>query len=405
MTYRPLPLPRALRDGVETTTDLARSRVSLAVAVQHLWETAELLSGGLLAVAHYEGKLAMGYHLFVVTDALRALEHRLDELGTSKTVRRREHRALVDVAAVLATQDGDAVLRAVYQVLLPRAVELLRELHDAGGRVADAPTHRLVRLHLPELEEARDWGLDATALLDTGAPAAAVPDAAHDGARTRPVRARRDDRFAVFSDTRDYRADAAHDADASPYEQDRLELVRTNRDEIDAIETFALVYYDLLDGAPVDMLWDLARTAWDEVRHSLLGHQLLERISGDPFAYPCSMIGIEVRSRLGGWDALAQISLFGELNIIGPMRALAYAARAQGDEVTARAFDYICSDESLHLRRIRRWLKEQHPLGDLDEIERFTKRRAGALLEELGVMGEEYFVNLSSEQIFELLGE
>lgn len=411
----PIPLPPGLDDEVRPAMGRHAVGERLLEVAQHLWGAAEVLSGGLMTVPEFEAKLGMGLHLFQITDALLAVEHRLREIGASGTAgaRRRKRYGLGNA------DDAPRVLWLAYNHFLDRATAAAEGLAAAPGALGDGPTRRLLRLHLPELSAARDWGQDAVRrYLDAVDPAAreafgrwrsqAAAPRTQAGPR-RAEHAARDARFTTFSDTRDYRRDTedpGHEAtEATVYQADLLELVRVNRDEIDAIETFALVYFDLLDEVPLEMLHDLARTAWDEVRHALLGQRLFEHMGLDPYAYPCSMIGIEVRARLGGWDALAQISLFGELNIISPMRELAARAHRLGDKVAGDAFDFICSDESLHLQRIRAWLRSNHPLGDLESIEAHTKRRAGQELERAGVLGEEYFVNLSSREIFELLGE
>jgi hypothetical protein len=412
-----VPLPPGLAGAASPAAPKSRAADGLRQLSACLWSAAELISGGLPAVAEFEAKLGMGLHLYQLTDALAACEARLDELGAPP----RGRRPRAGGARLGAETPGHQILWLAYGELLRRAVQQAESGLTAPGALADGPTRRLLRLHLPELRAALEWGVDAVdryraamtpaeaaafdrwrAGLDIRVPAAT---AGH-GHAARMTGALRDSRFTLFSDTRDYRAGQPEPAtEADRYAADLLELARTNRDEIDALETFALVYFDLLDEAPVAMLHDLARTAWDEARHALLGHELLAHTGRDPYRTPCSMIGIEVRSRLGGWDALAQISLFGELNIIGPMRALAHRAHERGDQLTGDAFDHICADESLHLQRVRGWLRSHHPLRDLTVIEEHTKRVAGRELERAGVLGEDYFVRLTSREIFELLGE
>ena len=393
-----IPLPPGLPDRVDPTLGQGEVVSALGAIAQSLWAGAEILSGGLMAVPEFEAKLGMGLHLFQVTDALLRVDARLRELGAGRQV----------LAYARNGLDGDLtpgrVLETAYGRYLDQAVTAAADLAAGPGGLGDGPTRRMLLLHLPELTAARDWGTDAARRYREHGPgqSAQAPESGPGRAR----KALRDNRFITFSHTRDYREkEEAPAGEDERYRADLLEFVRVNRDEIDAIETFALVYFDLMGEVPLPMLHDLASTTWDEVRHALIGQRLLEHMGLDPYAYPCSMIGIEVRSRLGGWDALAQISLFGELNIIAPMRQLAGRAHRRGEPVVANAFDFICSDEALHLKRIRAWLRTHHPLGDLAEIEEHTKRRAGQELEGLGVLGEEYFVGLTSAQIFELLGE
>jgi hypothetical protein len=215
----------------------------------------------------------------------------------------------------------------------------------------------------------------------------------------------RDSRFRLFDHTRDYRRSADWVSSGSAFEDDLMELLRINRDEIDALETFALALFDLVEVAPIEVLSHLARLAWDEARHAAAGHALLAERGDDPYRYECSMIGIRVRGAMQGWDAWTQITVFGELGIIGPMRRLERRARELGDDRTAAAFGFICQDETLHLRDSRRLLALHHPAGDLDRAAEAARRQAGALLDEYGLLPEEQFQQLSPRQIFELLGE
>jgi hypothetical protein len=413
-----IPVPADLRDPVEPSCSPREIGRLITELADTLLATAEVISGSVLAVPEFEAKLGLGYHLFVVTDLMSALAARGKEVGLPR--RRRRDIVPAACAAFDGETDPARLLWLAYDLLLGDAVAGCRRVLDTPGGLADGPTRRIVRLHLPALLAARDWGVDAVArYLAVRTPqqqaehtswqqrTRQMPSVPADARqRRRPTSARRDERFTTFADTRDYRKGqpVAATPDAE-YAADLLEMVRINRDEIDAIETFCLVYFDLMPTCPLAMLHDLARTAWDECRHALLGHELLAHLGLDPFGQPCSMIGIAVRAALGGWDALAQISLFGELNIIGPMRSLAARARDRDDRVVANCFDFICADESLHLRRIRRWLRSDHPLGEIDAITRHTQEVAGRELERAGVIGEDYFVRLSGTEVFELLGE
>jgi len=414
-----IPIPSPLGDAVAPSQSPARTVAMVTEVCRSLWAGAVVISGATMAVPEFEAKLGLGFHLFLVTDLARDLEYRLDELGASGQRGRVDARRRPQLRSFDGETDPARLFWLAYRCFLERAVQDSRAILNDDGALADAPTRHIVRQHLRALVEALEWGgnvleryLEARSDEERTGFDRWVADRDHDqvdrqAGRRRPREARRDDRFSTFAHTRMYRTHSETSALAptDEYEADLLELVRVNRDEIDAIETFCLVYFDLLDDAPLDMLYDLARTAWDEARHALLGQRLLEHLGHDPFTFPCSMIGIMVRSMLGGWDALAQISLFGELNIISPMRSLATRARWRGEGVIADSFEFICSDEAQHLKRIRRWLKSHHPLGDLDTITSHTQRRAGQELERAGVLNEEYFVGLTKAQVFKLLGE
>jgi len=188
------------------------------------------------------------------------------------------------------------------------------------------------------------------------------------------------------------------------YEADRLELARTQRDEIDAIETFANVLYDLED-APFELAEQLARFIEDEARHVEAGHAMLASLGYDPFTLPCSIIGINVRAPMPPVLAFAQINIFGELNIVSRLNVLAQQAYARGDDVVGKAFDFIHADELTHVRRGRKILRELAPTESIAEVEEKARRLAAKRLAEEGVFDEDYALALNRRQIGELVGE
>jgi hypothetical protein len=215
----------------------------------------------------------------------------------------------------------------------------------------------------------------------------------------------RDSRFALFQDSRSY--DAVENHSSAPdgeYDADRLELARTQRDEIDAIETFANVLFDL-GGTPFELAEQLARFVEDEARHVEAGHAILASLGCDPFALPCSIIGINVRAPMPPILAFAQLNIFGELNIVGRLNMLAQRAYVLGDDTVGTTFDFIHADELTHVRRGRKMLREMAPSESFAELEDKARRFAAKRLAEEGVLGEDYALSLSRKEIGDLLGE
>ncbi len=376
-----------------------------------------------MAVELFEAKIEMARNLYDLTELIHAVELRLADLGHPSSS---GPKSQAIVRQFYGEESPSRMIALAYTVTLPRVSDALADLLSRLS-LADGPTLDVIEQGIRVVSPMLEWGERALILLE-GDESESVragelrwrkgvldyieQDECSDWNtvnRTRPLDARRDKRFITFYQTRDYSNAVSEIKERGGYYADRLELCLINRDEIDAIETFSLVYFDLMYSVPIDMLRDLARTAWDEARHALLGHALLttNEVSGglNPFDYPCSMIGITVRSKMGGWNALAQISMFGELNILKPMRQLASNARRRGDALTANTFEYIWLDESRHLKRMRSWLENHHPLRDLSLIEDQTRSMAGRILAEMGVVGEDYYVQLSASEIFSLLGE
>ncbi|BBA95575.1 hypothetical protein RVR_486 [Actinacidiphila reveromycinica] len=363
---------------------------------REVWATARIVAASILDLPDFEVKLALGEALFTLTEVAAAIEERLAELGSAPD--RTLPEPLADrLAADLALPPADRP-----PALLHRWCGPLADRFAAAGfdPLLDGPTERVRRRALADLRDAFGWLTDTYG--DTPAPPPAAGSALRVG---RPAMGARDARFRLFEHTRDYRRADDWTSSGSAYDDDRVELLRINRDEIDALETFALALFDLVEEAPLEVLRHLARLAWDEARHAAIGHALLAEDGTDPYRYACSMIGIRVRGAMAGWDAWTQITLFGELGIIGPMRALEREARRRGDTRTATAFHYVCRDETMHLKDSRHLLDRHHPAGGLAAAGEAARKRAGALLAELGLLSEEQYAALDERQIFALLGE
>ena len=106
---------------------------------------------------------------------------------------------------------------------------------------------------------------------------------------TKPLR---DVRFDTFKHTGDY--DAADEKPRFPkdsYENLRLRFIRTQRDEVDAIEAFGTFVWDHSRFKDFESEYNLARITWDEARHTEIGHRALLTAGYDPF---------ELRNRLVG---------------------------------------------------------------------------------------------------------
>lgn len=223
----------------------------------------------------------------------------------------------------------------------------------------------------------------------------------------RPDACARDARLSTFHHTRQYLPEDLPESmrPDDEYQAQVLELLRVQRDELDAIETFANVIYDLRPPFELESL--LARLCWDEARHAELGQQNLARLGHDPFAIPCGIIGINVRSPLPPLLAFAQISIFGELNQVGTLRDAADRCYSRGDDATGRAFDFTHADEMMHLRAGRAWLRKLAAQAgtDLSGLEHEALKHAVRRLREEKVIGEDYAARITGADITALIGE
>ena len=96
----------------------------------------------------------------------------------------------------------------------------------------------------------------------------------------------RDSRFSTFTNTGDYNlADGEMRYESGSYDDQRLRFVRTQRDEVDAIEAFGTFLWDIRF-QDFDAEYFLARITWDEARHTEIGHKTMLTIGYDPFELP-----------------------------------------------------------------------------------------------------------------------
>lgn len=395
-----------------------------------------IIGGRIIQIPEFEVKIELAHHLYMHAEAARLLHQRLIELRVSKTAAEAcEDNELMMLGTELEHAHNNLeFVAAIYGVVTRHLLTAQQRHMELTDKLADLPTIRILRNIRLDLQEAYQWGEVAVeAYLNGGCDENSVRDwQAHvelvlssiggitgSEVRTekpklrqeteppfrRKIGCERDERFTTFHDTRDYRkADVFDSQLQEAYERDRLEMIRVQRDEIDAIETFANVLYDLAD-APLDLQMDLARFIWDEARHAEIGHQSLARLGYNPFDIPCSIIGINVRSPLAPLLAFAQINTFGELNIVKLIRQLSQNAYQLGDRETGITFDFVYADELMHLRKGRFWLKKLHPTGNLEALHEEARIAAISRLVQEGVIGEDYAMNLTSKEIGELIGE
>jgi hypothetical protein len=259
-----------------------------------------------------------------------------------------------------------------------------REHAEHTCQVADAPTIRIIRHILDDYRDMIAWGKAATqAYIDGGynegsihkwqlhiekllrsfggvtgkLPNVQRPTALRSEGKPpfeRSIIATRDPRFKTFEHTYEYHvADQGKLQYDTEFDETRLNLVRTQRDEMDAIETFGNALYEIKD-VPFGFDYDMSRIIWDETRHTELGHKSLQSLGYDPFDLMNRLLGIKVRSKMPAVYSFAEINLFGEANIVQEVLRYSREAYAKGDELTGRVFDFVNADERTHLRSRRR---------------------------------------------------
>ena len=96
----------------------------------------------------------------------------------------------------------------------------------------------------------------------------------------------RDSRFNTFHHTGDYNVpDEKEQFPKDSYESLRLRFLRTQRDEVEAIEAFGTFLWDIRF-QDFHAEYDLARVTWDEARHTEIGHRARLASGHDPYELP-----------------------------------------------------------------------------------------------------------------------
>lgn len=394
-----------------------------------------------LSIPDFEVKVETGRHIFFHADAAHALRERLHEQEKSPReidgFRDEEIDSLIE--ELLGASDAAGLLVGAHLVV-GRALETAYRHHiDDTDQVADAPTIRMMNRILLDYEPMLAWATEAVdAYLAGGVEEAQLARWRHhleellssiggitgtEDRRERPAlridavpyargeKPLRDARFETFVHTGDYdTADGSPRFPADSYESARLRFIRTQRDEVDAIEAFGTFLWDIRFK---DFLAEyyLARITWDEARHTEIGHRSLLAMGYNPFELPNRLTSSTCRGGMTGDDAayaMAEINLFGEVGVLKTINDLIDVAHRQDDRILHHAADFIRGDERTHVRNGQHVLKVMTRLGARD-LEQRTREVFTECLVSLGAIDKDSDVfkvgPLSREEIERLVGE
>ena len=397
---------------------------------------AQALGSWTLAIPEFEVKVETGRHIFYHADAAHTLRTRLSEQEmTPKSVDAHRDEAIDRlIEEILSAADSPELLVGVHQVV-GRALAVAYQHHiDVTDSVTDTPTIRAMRRILLDYEPMLAWadaaieayidgGIDESRLVAwrwhlqqllasiggvSGAdPVVEPPKALRsvDQPYVRGTVPRRDSRFTTFHHTGDYDvADGQERFAKDSYENLRLRFIRTQRDEVDAIEAFGTFLWDIRF-VDFQAEYDLARITWDEARHTEIGHRALLASGYDPYELPNRLTGSTCRGPMEPAYAMAEINLFGEVGVLKTINALIDRAREQGDTVLAHVADYIRADERTHVRKGQHILRCMTQLGN-QELELKTRELFTECLISLGAIASDMDVfTVSRDDLEHLVGE
>ena len=389
-----------------------------------------------LTIPEYEVKLETGRHIFYHADAARALRERLSEQEMRPPMVDAHRDPEIDrfIDELLSADSAAELVVGVHQVVGRASATTYNHHIDDTDQVTDVPTIRCLRRILTDYEPMLAWAdaaVDAyiaggveEAKLSTWrwhisrllASIGGVTGADARGEAPTPLRIDakpyergtvpcRDVRFDTFKNTGDYdAADAAPRFDKNSYEAIRLRFIRTQRDEVDAIEAFGTFVWDIRF-KDFNAEYDLARITWDEARHTEIGHRAMLASGYDPYELRNRLTGSTCRGPMDPAFAMAEINLFGEVGVLKTINDLIDTAADRNDELLRHISDYIRADERTHVRKGTKILEVMTKL-ESKALELRTRELFTECLVSLGAIKKDIDMQtLTREEIEHLVGE
>ena len=389
-----------------------------------------------LAVPEFEVIVECGRHLFYHADASKLLRERLNEqekrLSTIDDYRDEEIDRFID--EMLSAEDSAEFLVGLHQVA-GKALETAYRHHiDDTDPIADVPTIRLLQRILLDYEPMLDWADAAIAAYIEGGidesrlgvrrwhlqrllgSIGGVTGKDERNEEPSPLRITakpfdritaptRDNRFVTFKNTGDYNVgDGEARFPAESYEDTRLKFIRTQRDEVDAIEAFGTFLWDIrfMD---FKAEYDLARITWDEARHTEIGHRAMQAAGYEPFELPNRLTGSTCRGPMEPAYAMAEINLFGEVGVMKTINGFIDEARDRNDALLVHIADFIRSDERTHVKKGQHILHVMTDLG-MQDLELKTRELFTECMVSLGGWTKDLdLFTMTREDIEKFIGE
>lgn len=397
---------------------------------------AQAIGAWTLTIPEFEVKVESGRHLFYHADAARALRERLNEqeqrLAAIDAYRNEEIDRFIE--ELLSAADAPELLVGLHQVAGKALQTAYRHHIDDTDPITDAPTIRALKRILLDYDPMLEWaqaaiqayvegGIDEARLATwrwhlqrllgsiggvTGCdPRNEAPSPLRSVSKpfSRGTAPLRDSRFISFKNTGDYDVgDGKERFPKGAYENERLRFIRTQRDEVDAIEAFGTFLWDIRF-KDFKAEYDLARITWDETRHTEIGHRSLLAAGYDPFEMPNRLTGSTCRGPMEPAPAMAEINLFGEVGVIKTIGGFIDEARRRDDALLAHIADFIRSDERTHVRKGQHIIRVMTDMGTQD-LERKTRELFTECLVNLGAVTKTMdLFTVSRDDLEHLVGE
>lgn len=389
-----------------------------------------------LAIPEFEVKIESGRHVFYHADAAHELRVRLNEqekrLSTIDEFRDEEVDTFIDE---MLSAENTAEFLVGLHLVIGKALENAYKHHiDDTDFVTDAPTIRVMKRILMDYEPMLEWAQKAIdAYIEGGVDESklgvwewhlkrllgsigGVSGSDERNETPSPLRTaqapferntvpKRDERFITFMNTGDYAVgDGWERFDEDSYESQRLRFIRTQRDEVDAIEAFGTFLWDIRF-KDFKAEYDLARITWDEARHTEIGHQAMQAAGYEPYELPNRLTSSTCRGPMEPAYGMAEINLFGEVGVMKTISGFIDEARDRNDALLVHIADFIRSDERTHVKKGQHIIGVMTDLG-MQELELKTREMFTECLVTLGAWRRDMdLFTMSREDIEKFIGE
>jgi uncharacterized ferritin-like protein (DUF455 family) len=385
-----MPIATPILQDVEQASALQRR------LYRTIRETLRAMAGRICGVANWEAKKLLARHLWLDAEHADGLRTRVLELRFPRVdVDLAVDRALLSLLEKLPATHSDAeFLGGVYRVIKPAALAGMEQYLSQSDPLADAPSHRLMRIAVAELREqlaefdswwqtvpsadreaAAPWLAWLRAALaraggvfghDSGADLLEQPGCSDRPRYVIPVPPARDPRWLPAV------TQVPPRPPQTPQEQ-QVWIAIDHVNELWACELPAAFIWHY-DNLPWWLYRDTARWAYDEMRHAQMGERRL-------LAYGFE-VGVDVPMVPDHWVGVgasrgmeAMLFLVHGLEQGGPKwkAQLKQELWQMGDPHSSQDCDYDWADEAGHIRYGQDWLKALFPNTPKAEIIRRTQ--------------------------------
>lgn len=403
----------SMDDAVASNWSVGQSVVWLKWIHYSTKRLSEILVTKICSEPIYELKTLLSHHAYLFAEQADSVRRRVSEMREPPLgLEQIPHDGLKQALDELEFCDEtEAFLHGVYQVVLPGLVCRCRDLKTQAHPLADAPTVRLAKLIIYELEEMETvgqqackcltdnrvegckvgkietWGADLQCCLEQSQSALADPSEQvemADSSADLPARFYSNtDREHSFVPKRDSRYRDPYNGGVNPeaflYSEsysakDKTLMMYYKRiRELDVPEMMASVLTQLRDEEPWEFYYEMVRQLWDEARHAMMGEVGFVSLDLDWTKIPINFTwSLNLNSQLTARERHG-VLFFIEQGLM-PKTGKKYEweiGKESGDSLSRLFQDFDWADEVLHAQIGRRWyvpkfdsLKEALDYGD-----------------------------------------